>query len=74
MSTTPRTKRYYRDCYGNRAVLDDTGCGIVLIINPGYKSERPPIDEIFNTPWDARREMRAYSGNTWTEVTSYGYQ
>ena len=58
MSTAPHNKRYYRDCYGNRAVLDDTGC----------------VNETFSTPWDARREMRAYSGNTWTEVGGYGYQ
>ena len=74
MSTAPHNKRYYRDCYGNRAVLDDTGCGIVLIINPGYRSESGRVNETFSTPWDARREMRAYSGNTWTEVGGYGYQ
>ena len=66
-------KRQYRDCYGNRALLDIDGNGIVLIVNPQYRRSRHgkpqrTLVHRFETVHAALQAMRTLSGTTWTEV------
>lgn len=61
-----REKRQYRDCYGNRAMVDIDSRGIVLVFNP-YTGNT--VVHYFKTVWGATQAMRELSGTTWTEVS-----
>lgn len=59
-----RSKRHYRDCYGNRALLDIGPRGIVLVAHLGGRCDV----QHYKTVSGALSGMRTLTGSTWTEV------